>query len=191
MNKFQDIKTAVILCGGRGTRLGSITKKIPKSMVKIQNKPIIWYILKSLKKNGFNHFVLPIGYKGKLIKKYLDKNIFDDFNFDILDTGVDTPIAKRVNKIKNFIKSESFILLNGDAIFDINLKKIFNNHIKNKKTYTNFLGSEVILPYGTLTMSNGLVNQFQRNIVFNAVKTNNNLKSLAYVYSGMIILKKN
>ena len=43
-------------------------------MVKIQNKPIIWYILKSLK-NGFNHFVLPIGYKGKLIKKYLDKNI--------------------------------------------------------------------------------------------------------------------
>ena len=134
MNKFQDIKTAVILCGGRGTRLGSITKKIPKSMVKIQNKPIIWYILKSLKKNGFNHFVLPIGYKGKLIKKYLDKNIFDDFNFDILDTGVDTPIAKRVNKIKNFIKSESFILLNGDAIFDINLKKIFNNHIKNKNT---------------------------------------------------------
>ena len=76
MNKFQDIKTAVILCGGRGTRLGSITKKIPKSVVKIQNKPIIWYILKSLKKNGFNHFVLPIGYKGKLIKKYLDKNIF-------------------------------------------------------------------------------------------------------------------
>ena len=144
MNKFQDIKTAVILCGGRGTRLGSITKKIPKSMVKIQNKPIIWYILKSLKKNGFNHFVLPIGYKGKLIKKYLDKNIFDDFNFDILDTGVDTPIAKRVNKIKNFIKSESFILLNGDAIFDINLKKIFNNHIKNKKTYATFLGSEVI-----------------------------------------------
>ena len=48
MNKFQDIKTAVILCGGRGTRLGSITKKIPKSMVKIQTTNL--YILKSLKK---------------------------------------------------------------------------------------------------------------------------------------------
>ena len=138
-------------------------------MVKIQNKPIIWYILKSLKKNGFNHFVLPIGYKGKLIKKYLDKNIFDDFNFDILDTGVDTPIAKRVNKIKNFIKSESFILLNGDAIFDINLKRFLIIILKIKKHIPK--KTEVILPYGTLTMSNGLVNQFQRNIVFNAVKT--------------------
>ena len=70
---IKNIKTAVILCGGKGTRLGIITKQIPKSLVKINSKPIIWYILKILKKNGFNQFILPIGYKGNLITKYLKK----------------------------------------------------------------------------------------------------------------------
>ena len=64
---IQKTRTAVILCGGKGTRLGSITKKIPKSLVKIKNKPIMWFILKILKKNGFNQFILPLGYKGNLI----------------------------------------------------------------------------------------------------------------------------
>ena len=50
-------KSAVILCGGKGTRLGELGKKMPKTLVKVQNKPIIWYILKSLKKNNFNHFI--------------------------------------------------------------------------------------------------------------------------------------
>ena len=97
-------RTAVILCGGRGTRLGAVTKKIPKSLVEIRNKPIIWYILNILKKNHFNHFILPIGYKGNLLEKYLKKNIFKDFDLDIVKTGIDTPIAQRILKIKNFIK---------------------------------------------------------------------------------------
>ena len=73
---IKDRRTAVILCGGRGTRLGSITKKIPKSLVEINGKPIIWYILKILKKNKFNHFILPTGYKEIELKKYLKKKIF-------------------------------------------------------------------------------------------------------------------
>ena len=70
----KNIRTAVILCGGKGTRL--ISKKIPKSLVKIQNKEILWYIINILKINKFNHFfILPIGYKGKLIKILLKKNL--------------------------------------------------------------------------------------------------------------------
>ena len=99
-------RTAIILCGGKGTRLGSITKKIPKSLVKINNKPIIWYILKILRKNNFNHFILPTGYKGNQLKKYLNKKIFKNFKFDIISTGVNTPIAKRIFTIKKYIKSE-------------------------------------------------------------------------------------
>jgi len=72
----KEIRTAVILCGGRGTRLGSITKKIPKSLVEIKGKPIIWYILKTLNQNKFNHFILPIGYKGDQIRNYLKKKYF-------------------------------------------------------------------------------------------------------------------
>ena len=49
--KSKDVRTVVILCGGRGTRLGAVTKKTPKSLVRIKDKPIIWYILKILKKN--------------------------------------------------------------------------------------------------------------------------------------------
>ena len=69
----KETRTAVILCGGRGTRLGSVTKKIPKSLVQIKGKPIIWYILKILKQNKFNYFILPIGYKEIELKKYLKK----------------------------------------------------------------------------------------------------------------------
>ena len=63
-------KTAVILCGGKGTRLGSLGKKIPKSLVKIHKYPIIWYIVNALHYHSINHFILPLGYKGHLIKNY-------------------------------------------------------------------------------------------------------------------------
>ena len=67
-NIKQSIRTAVILCGGKGSRLGELGKKIPKTLVKVQSKPILWYILNILKKNSFNHFILPLGYKGSMIK---------------------------------------------------------------------------------------------------------------------------
>ena len=59
MKKSSQIKTAVILCGGKGTRLGYLGKKLPKTLVKVKDKPIIWYIIKFLKKNSINHFILP------------------------------------------------------------------------------------------------------------------------------------
>ena len=60
--------------GGRGTRLGILGKKLPKTLVKINNRPILWYIIKSLVKNSFNHFIFPTGYKGTMIKNYVTKN---------------------------------------------------------------------------------------------------------------------
>ena len=72
--KINKHRTAVILCGGLGSRLGTLGKKIPKSMVKINNYPIIWFIIKNLIKNSFNHLILPVGYKGSIIEKYVQKN---------------------------------------------------------------------------------------------------------------------
>jgi len=182
-------RTAVILCGGRGTRLGSITKKIPKSLVEIEGKPIIWYILNILKKNKFNHFILPTGYKEDQLKKYLGKKIFRDFNLKIISTGINTPIARRIFTIKKYIKSENFLLLNGDAIFDFNLDKIYKDHVKNRQTFITFLGSESVLPYGTIVLSKGLVKNFERDVIFNAVKIANRHENTAHIYSGMAILK--
>lgn len=186
-----ELKTAVILCGGKGTRLGILSKKLPKSLVLVKNKPIIWFILKMLKKNGFNHFILPIGYKGNLILKYINKsNQFRNYNIDVVNTGIDTTISHRIFKIKNFIKSSDFLLLNGDAIFDFDLKKIFDDHIKSKNCFITFLGTYANLPYGTILVKKGLVHSFKRDIVYDAVtKFFKGTKILNHLYSGMAIIK--
>ena len=102
--KNTSYRTAVILCGGRGTRLGSLSKKMPKSLVKIQNYPILWFILNILKKNNFNHFILPIGYKGEQIKRFIKKKFPLEKNIQIVNTGINTSIALRILKIKKHIK---------------------------------------------------------------------------------------
>ena len=127
------IRSAVILCGGKGTRLGTLGKKTPKSLVKIHNYPILWFILKILKKNKFNHFILPVGFQGKKIKEYISSHReLNKLNIDLVDTGKNTSIAKRIYRIKRKISSQNFILVNGDAIFNFDLNKIFNNHVKKK-----------------------------------------------------------
>ncbi len=99
-------KTAVILCGGRGTRLGDLGKKKPKTLVNVDRYPILWYIILSLLRNSINHFILPLGYKGEIIKKYVErkfKNKKYNFIIDFFKTGVNTSIAKRIEIVKNFI----------------------------------------------------------------------------------------
>ena len=71
-NSFSNIKV-VILCGGKGTRLGIDTKFVPKPMVKIDNKPILLHILKYYHRFGFSNFILALGYKNKIISSYFKK----------------------------------------------------------------------------------------------------------------------
>ena len=155
-NNFMNCKTAVILCGGTGTRLGLLGKKIPKSLVKIHNYPIIWYIINALRKNSFNHFILPIGYKGKIL-------------------------------IKKKIKSKNFLLLNGDAIFDFNLRKMFANHIKGKFDIT-FIGCDTQFDYGIVGKVNNKIVSFERDIEFNSIITKNKKNFIGFVYSGISII---
>ena len=183
-------RTAVILCGGKGTRLGLIGKKLPKSLVKIHNKEILWFIIKVLQKNSFNHFILPIGYKGNQIRKYIKgNNSFRNVDIELVKTGKDTSIAKRIYRIKNSIVSKDFALLNGDALFDFNLKKIFDKQQKLKLDAT-FMGCSTKLPYGIILKKNNKVINFIRDAQFNSIKQKNNKKFTGYVYSGISILKK-
>ncbi len=189
-SKKNNFNTAVILCGGKGTRLGVLSKKIPKSLALLRSKPIIWYIIKMLKKNGFNHFILPIGYKGRLIKNFIYKSEdLKKYNIDIVSTGINSSISSRISKIKNLIKSKNFLLLNGDAIFDFNLKKIFKNHCNSRGSFITFLGTHATLPYGTIEVKAGKVTRFERNIIYNAVISTHNKKSINYIYSGMVIMR--
>ena len=187
-NKF---RTAVILCGGKGTRLGSIGKKIPKTLVSVQKKKIIWYIINILKINNFNHFILPIGYKGNLIKKFINREFgkSKDFTIDVVKTGVNSSISKRISKVKSLIKSDNFLLLNGDAIFDFNVDKIFNTHKKKNSSMT-FISHSVKSNFGTIGFKNGKVYDFKRDAIYDAVKLKNIKDYIGYIYTGMSIINK-
>ncbi len=185
---MKKLQTAVVLCGGKGTRLGNIGKKLPKTLVKIQGKEILWYILKILKRNNFNHIILPLGYKEKLIRKFLKKNKNFNIKIDCVSTGVNSNIGYRIAKISNKIRSEDFLLLNGDAIFKININKILKKHIDKKKSIS-FLSGEIIYPYGTIGVIKGQVKDFRRNLIYDALSIRPQKNYVAYNYTGMSIIK--
>ena len=112
----------VILCGGKGTRLYEETKIIPKPMVKIGNKPILWHILKIFNYYGLKDFILATGYKRKIIERNL--KLFKGFGqVRCIDTGSDTLTGGRLLRLKNELKlEENFLMTYGDGVSDINIK---------------------------------------------------------------------
>jgi len=185
---MKNLRSAIVLCGGKGTRLGALGKKLPKTMIKIQGKEIIWYIIKILKRNKFNQIILPLGYKGnmvrKLAKKY--KSLFNEV--ELIDTGENSNIGKRILLVSDKIKSNDFLLLNGDAIFNFNIDKIFKKHQQRKKDIT-FISGEITYPYGTIGTKKGKVIDFNRNLNYEALKVRNKDSYTAFNYTGMSIIK--
>ncbi len=84
----------VILAGGLGTRLSEYTKKIPKPMVKINNKPILVHIMEHYSSYGFNNFYIALGYKGKVIKNYFKNKKFK-WKINLINTGLKTMTGGR------------------------------------------------------------------------------------------------
>jgi len=125
----------VLLAGGFGTRLSEYTKTIPKPMVKINGKPIIFHIMKHYAKYGFKDFHIALGYKSNVIKKYFKKNFFD-WKINLIETGNNTMTGGRLKKLKNFLGDDTFMMSYGDGLSNINLKKLLKFHQKNKKLVT-------------------------------------------------------
>ena len=126
----------VILAGGYGTRLAEETRIKPKPLVKIGSKPIIWHIMKIYSYFGINDFIICLGYKGDLLKKELNK-IKEDWNITYVNTGLKTMTGGRIKRIKKHLQNDKYFCLSyGDGLCDVNLKKLINFHIKNKKTVT-------------------------------------------------------
>jgi glucose-1-phosphate cytidylyltransferase len=149
----------VILAGGFGTRLEEETHIIPKPLVTIGDKPIIWHIMKIYSHYGFNEFIICLGYKGYLIKEYF-ANYFlhnSDVTFDfsdgenkmiihnkkvenwkvtMIDTGLYTQTGGRIKRIQPYVKDETFMLTYGDGLSDINIKALVDFHFSHKKAVT-------------------------------------------------------
>lgn len=146
-----------ILAGGFGTRLSEETANIPKPMVNIGDKPILWHIMKIYSNFGFNEFVILGGYKCYVIKEYF-ANYFmhqSDITFDlknnkieiinnkteswkvtILDTGLNTQTGGRILRAKEHLKDNTFMLTYGDGVCDINIQKLLEFHKNHGKAIT-------------------------------------------------------
>ena len=173
---------AVILAGGFGTRLGEETDVIPKPMIDIGGKPVLWHILKLYSKFGINDFIICCGHKAYVIKEYF-ANYFlhmSDVTFDmkenrmkvhskraepweitLVDTGENSMTGGRIKKVSNYLKEEEvFFLTYGDGLSDVNISQTLEFHKKHGKLATL---TATYLPgrFGALDIGNGVVNSFK------------------------------
>ena len=126
----------VILAGGLGTRISEYTKTIPKPMININKKPLIFLIMRHFAKYGFKNFYIALGYKGEIIKKYFKTKKFKDWKINLIETGQKTMTGGRLKRLKKHLDKETFLLTYGDGVSNVDLKKLVKFHKKNKKILT-------------------------------------------------------
>jgi len=147
----------VIFAGGMGTRLAEETESRPKPMVEIGGKPILWHIMKIYSQFGFKEFVICLGYKGYMIKEYfmhyflhnsditieLNNNKIDvhytdteSFKVTLVETGLNTKTAGRLQRVRQYTGEEDFMLTYGDGLADVNLRDLLRFHQSHGKICT-------------------------------------------------------
>ena len=119
----------IILCGGRGKRMGKITKSIPKPMIKIGRTPIIEHKINFYVSQGIDNFFFCLGYKSEILKKFLLKKKIKQESFS--DQGEKPGILKRIYYLKDQIK-EPAIISYGDTLAKINFKKLIASHVRSR-----------------------------------------------------------
>jgi glucose-1-phosphate cytidylyltransferase len=143
---------AVILCGGRGTRLRDLSEVLPKPMVQIGNRPIIWHIMKLYAHHGVSDFVLCLGYKGDVFREYFlhyetMNNDFtvtlgkgnrvelhgsthgeDGWRVTLAETGEDAMTGARIRRASRYCGDETFCVTYGDGVSDVNIREVLAYH---------------------------------------------------------------
>ena len=138
-----------ILAGGLGTRLSEETKLIPKPMVRIGNRPIIWHIMNIYSEFGFNEFIILVGYKSEVIKEYFANYLLKDNDFTIdlndgsieflnktkknwkitfIETGHNTNTGGRLARAREYLKGDDFMFTYGDGLANVNIKDLISYH---------------------------------------------------------------
>jgi glucose-1-phosphate cytidylyltransferase len=149
------VKT-VILAGGLGTRLAEETDATPKPMVEIGGSPILWHIMKIYSSAGFSEFVLALGYRAEVVKRYfldyyrlrndltigsdgkveLHEGARDEWRIELIDTGVETQTGGRIKRLANRLRDDTFMLTYGDGVADIDARKLLEFHRSHGKLAT-------------------------------------------------------
>jgi len=178
----KDLKEkVVILCGGMGTRLREQTEYIPKPLVEVGGKPILWHIMKIYSHYGYGDFILCLGYKGEAIRQYLvnyqymlndftirlsggEKQVVqpaqtDDWSITCVDTGLNTMTGGRIKRIERFVE-DSFLATYGDNLSDVDILQLVDFHRKMNRTAT-LTTVHPVSRFGDLTIDDrGIVTSF-------------------------------
>ncbi|MEQ8714713.1 MAG: glucose-1-phosphate cytidylyltransferase [Cyclobacteriaceae bacterium] len=139
----------VIFAGGLGSRISEESHLRPKPMIEIGGKPLLWHIMKIYQAQGFNEFIICLGYKGYMIKEYfinyfvhnsdvtvdLNNNSLkvhqsntEDFVVTLVETGQETKTAGRLKRVASYIKEDVFMLTYGDGVANVDLKELIAYH---------------------------------------------------------------
>ena len=124
------VDDVVILCGGRGTRLQEHTQSIPKPLVEIGGKPIVWHVIRIYASHGFRRFLLCTGYKGDLIEEFVAASAWPaGVQVRCLDTGLETPTGGRIKMAGELLSRRSFCATYADGVADIDLRHLTEFHL--------------------------------------------------------------
>jgi glucose-1-phosphate cytidylyltransferase len=125
----ETLDPVVVLCGGRGTRLREHTESIPKALVEIGGRPILWHVIAIYAAQGFRRFLLLTGYRGDRIEGWVGQTAWPgEIEVDCLDTGRDTPTGGRIKLAQERIGDRSFSATYADGVADIDLKALGEFH---------------------------------------------------------------
>src|SRR3989338_1092391 len=128
----------VVLCGGKGTRLSEYTEEIPKPLINVGHRPILWHIVQIYKSYGHKEFIFCLGYK--------------EVKIQFVDTGIDANKSERIQKVRHLIKDDNFFVTYGDDLSDVNIDKLSEFHKKNKKIVT-LTAVSLESPFGILELN--------------------------------------
>ncbi|ECQ7029247.1 D-glycero-D-manno-heptose 1-phosphate guanosyltransferase [Campylobacter coli] len=167
---------AIVLAGGLGTRLKSVVQDLPKPMAPINGKPFLAFVLEYLKKQGITEIILSVSYKYELIQEYFK----DEFEGMKIRYNVEKELLGTGGAIKDALKliQNQVYVLNGDTIFDIDLKKLFLN---NSKICIALKQMQNFDRYGTVNVDDqGIVTSFEEKV----------FKKQGLINGGIYLLKK-
>jgi len=148
----------VILCGGMGTRLAEQTEVRPKPLVEVGGRPILWHIMKHYSRYGFDEFILALGYKGEMIKRYfldfytlqqdftvtladgqsrvIKENHGEKWTVHLVDTGQETLTGGRLKRLAGLIGPRPFMMTYGDGVCDVDLDGLWRFHEEQRPLVT-------------------------------------------------------
>ena len=174
----------LILCGGRGIIDPHTRTRIPKCLIKVGNRPLIWHVMKLFSSYGYTDFVLAIGQEGDLIREYfingfellhdvevqmsnnsitsLNKIPEENWTVKLIDTGISASTGARIARCERYFKEETFFITYSDILSDINIHDLLNFHKASGKTLT-VSGVNPPSRFGTFYLNNQEVASYNAN----------------------------